>query len=182
MHFEEAKMNSYRRTACQFAWFQRILILFALGIAALGSARVVVAQGPDMPLQFKMIGKFYDPEKDKNAGGVNAFTVNVLKKTWIFDIESSHTLQGGALGSSVLKQIYPPIMTFIGPEPITDQLTNPEILGKTYTLTGQLYIGKRIFQVNTLEGPPEEGEGDAEAASEPDAEEKDDSTSASGAP
>ena len=176
-------MNENRLTVCQSVWFPRISILLILVLTSLGTANRAAAQGrTDMPLQFKMIGKFYDPEKDKNAGGVNAFTVNVLKKTWIFDIESSHTLQGGALGSSVLKQIYPPIMTFIGPEPITDQLTNPEILGKTYILTGQLYIGKRIFQVNTLEGPPEEGEGDAEAASEPDAEEKDDSTSASGAP
>jgi hypothetical protein len=176
-------MNENRLTVCQSLRFPRVLILLVLVLTSLGTAKRTTAQGRmDMPLQFKMIGKFYDPEKDKNAGGVNAFTVNVLKKTWIFDIESSHTLQGSALGSSVLKQIYPPIMTFIGPEAITDQLTNPEILGKTCTLTGQLYIGKRVFQVNTLEGPPEESAGDAEATSEPDAEAKADSTLASGAP
>lgn len=163
-------MNENRLTVCQSVWFPRILITLILVLTALGTANRAVAQGgADMPLQFKMIGKFHDPDKDKNAGGVNAFTVNVLKKTWIFDIESSHTLEGGALGSSVLKQIYPPIMTFMGPKELTDQLTNPEIEGKTYTLTGQLYIGKRLFRVNTIEGPPEESEGDAEAASEPEA-------------
>ena len=171
-------MNDNRLTVCQSSWFPRILILLVLVLTALGTTNRAVAQGGgDMPLQFKMIGKFYDPAKDKDAGGVNAFTVNILKKTWIFDIESSQTLQGGALGSSVLKQIYPPIMTFMGPKELTDQLTNPEIEGKTYTLTGQLYIGKRLFQVNTLEGPPEETEGDAEAASEPDAGAKDESAS-----
>ena len=160
-------MNENRLTACQFVWFPRILILFVVVLTSLGTANRAAAQaGTDMPLQFKMIGKFYDPEKDKNAGGVNAFTVNVLKKTWIFDIESSHTLQGGALGSSVLKKIYPPIMTFMGPKELTDQLINPEIEGKTYTLTGQLYIGKRLFRVNAIEGPPGEREGDAEAASD----------------
>ena len=171
-------MNENRLTVCQSVWFLRTLIALILVLTALGTANRAVAQGrTDMPLQFKMIGKFYDPAKDKDAGGVNAFTVNILKKTWIWDIESSHTLQGGALGSTVLKQIYPPIMTFMGPKEITDQLTNPEIEGKTYTLTGQLYIGKRMFRVNKLEGPPEESEGDAEAASEPDAGAKDDSAS-----
>lgn len=166
MHSEEAKMNENRLTVCQSVWFPRILVLLVLGLTALGAANRAVAQGPTvMPLQFKMIGEFHDPEKDKNAGGVNAFTVNVLKKTWIFDIESSHTLQGGALGSTVLKQIYPPIMTFVGPEELTDQLTNPEIEGKTYTLTGQLYVGKRMFRVNTLEGPPEESDADAKSDS-----------------
>ena len=119
-----------------------------------------------------MIGKFYDPEKDKNAGGVNAFTVNILQKTWIWDIESSHTLQGGALGSTVLKQIYPPIMTFMGPKELTDQLIDPAAEGKTYTLTGQLYIKKRMFRLNTVEAPPEENDADA----------KSDSDSVSGAP
>ena len=166
-------MNDNRLTVCQSAWFPRILILLVLVLTALGTTNRAVAQGgADMPLQFKMIGKFYDPEKDENAGGVNAFTVNVLKKTWIFDIESSHTLQGGALGSTVLKKIYPPIMTFMGPKELTDQLTNPEIEGKTYTLTGQLYIGKRLFRVITVEGPPEETDADA----------KNDSASVSDAP
>ena len=159
-------MNENGRNVCRSVWFQMTLTTLILVLTALGTTNKALAQaGPDMPLQFKMIGQFYDPEKDKNAGGVNAFTVNVLKKTWIFDIESSHTLQGGALGSTVLKQIYPPIMTFMGPKELTDQLTNPEIEGKTYTLTGQLYIGKRLFRVNTLEGPPEES--DAGAKSDP---------------
>ena len=169
-------MIENRLTVCHSVWFRMILLLSVLGVAALGSVNSAVAQGPDMPLQFKMIGKFYDPEKDKNAGGVNAFTVNVLKKTWIWDIESSHTLQGSALGSTVLKQIYPPIMTFMGPQEITDQLIDPAAEGKTFTLTGQLYIKKRMFRINTLEGPPDESEGDAETVSEPDAGAKDDST------
>ncbi len=167
MHSEGAKMNENRLTACQYAWFPRILILLVLVLSALGTANRAVAQGgADMPLQFKMIGKFYDPEKEKNAGGVNAFTVNILKKTWIWDIESSHTLEGGALGSTVLKKIYPPIMTLVGPKELTDKLTDPAIEGKTYTLTGQIYIGKRLFRVNTVEGPP--GESDADAKSDSD--------------
>jgi hypothetical protein len=178
MHSEEVKMNENRLAVCQSVWLPRVLITLIPVLTVLGTANRVVAQGgADMPLQFKMIGKFHDPDKEENAGGVNAFTVNVLKKTWIFDIESSYTLEGGALGSSVLKQIYPPIMTFMGPKELTDQLTNPEIEGKTYTLTGQLYMGKRLFRVNTIEGPPEESEGDAETASEPDAVAKDESAS-----
>jgi hypothetical protein len=95
--------------------------------------------------------------------------VNILKKTWIWDIDSSHTLQGSALGSSVLKQIYPPIMTFMGPEEITNQLIDPAIEGKTLTLTGQLYLKKRMFRIITMEGPSEEGEGEGEGEAEAEA-------------
>ncbi len=152
-------MKVNRRTVRRSVWFPRILIALVLVLTALGTASRSVAQSPPaMPLQFKIIGQFYDPEKDKNAGGVNAFTVNVLKKTWILDIESSHTLEGTALGSSILKKIYPPIMTFMGPKELTDQLTNPEIEGKTYTMTGQLYVGKRMFRLTQVQGPEEESE------------------------
>jgi hypothetical protein len=167
MESKEAEMNENRLIVCHSVWFPWILILFVLLLTSLGTVNRAAAQArTDMPLQFKMIGKFYDPERDRNAGGVNAFTVNVLKKSWTFDIESSQTLQGSALGSTVLKRIYPPIMTFLGPEAITDQLTDPEIEGKTCTLTGQLYIGKRLFLVNTVEAPPEESDADTKSESD----------------
>ena len=157
-------MNTQRTAVHPSVWFLGALITLILLLTALGLASRSVAQPPsDMPLQFKIIGKFYDPEKDKNAGGVNSFAVNVFKKKWILDIESSHTLQGSALGSSVLKQIYPPIMSIVGTKEITSQLADPAIEGETFTLTGLLYVGKRMFRVNTLEGPPEEEEGKEEA-------------------
>ena len=136
----------------------------------LGAAGRSAAQGPNMPLRFKMVAEFHDPHKDQDAGGVNAFTVNILRKTWIVDIHESYMQQGGVLGTTVLQQIYPPILTFTGPKKITDQLTDPAVEGKTYTLTGQLYIKQRVFQINTVEGP--KGEEGAEAESAPDAESK----------
>jgi len=171
MHSEETQMNENRRTIRPSVWFPTILIALVLGLDLFASVKSAVAQ--DMPLQFKMTGQFLEPNKEEKPGGVNAFTVNVLNKTWIWDIESSHTLQGSMLGSTVLKQIYPPIMTFIGQKEITEALIDPWIAGRTYTLTGQLYVKKRMFRINTLEGPPQEaegqGEGDAEAAPEPEA-------------
>jgi hypothetical protein len=146
-----------------------IPFLFVLGVFALGSVNEAEAQGPDQPLQFKMTGKFYEPQKHKSVGGVHSYTVNVLQKQWVFDIESSQTLQGSALGSSVLRQIYPPIMTFMGPKEFTDQLTDPAIEGKTYSLTGQLYLKKRMFRIITLEGPPEEGKEGAAPSSDAEA-------------
>ena len=59
-------------------------------------------------------------------------------------------------------------MTFVGPKELTGQLTNPEITGKSYTLTGtgQLYIKKRLFRLTQVQGPEEEEltEPEAEAA------------------
>ena len=182
---KEAKMHQHRRSTAAARRSARIpralpLIAFALTLApTLALVLTVVtlllvatpgrsaAQGPDMPLQFKIVGEFHDPQQDKDAGGVNAFTVNILKKTWILDIDNSYTQQGAVLGSSVLKQIYPPILTFTGPKELTDQLTDPAIAGKTYTLTGQLYIKQRLFRLNTVEGPKSEEESKGDAGSGP---------------
>lgn len=135
-----------------------------LALALLAMASTSFGQpGPDFPLQFKMKGEFYDPQKDPNAGGVNRFEVNVEDKKWILDIERADTLQGAALGSSVLKQIYPPILTFVGPKELIEQLTKPEILGKSYTLTGQLYVKKRMFTLTEVVNNEEKAETEAAA-------------------
>ena len=145
--------------------FTALLILAALGVANPSMAQM----GPEVPLQFKIIGKFYSPGKEAQTG-VNAFEVNILKKTKILDVVSSHTLEGTMLGSTVLQKIYPPIMTFVGPEALLAPLTNPDNEGKTYTLTGQLYVKKRLFQIREVQGPGEEQEGQAGTAPEPGAE------------
>ena len=156
-------MNKKQGSLCIAPWILAPLLaltLLAMASTAFGQSRT------DMPLQFQMKGEFYDPQKDPNAGGVNRFEVNVGDKKWILDIERADTLQGGALGSSVLKQMYPPIMTFMGPKELTDQLTNPENLGKSYTMKGQLYVSKRMFRLTELVNNEEKAE--AEAAAEGD--------------
>jgi len=145
-----------------------------LAVTLLAMASTAFGQGlAAMPLQFKMKGEFYDPQKDPNAGGVNRFEVNVEDKKWILNIERADTLQGAVLGSSVLKRIYPPILTFVGPKELIEQLRKPEILGKSYTLTGQLYIKKRMFTltevVNNEEEAEEEAGAEGDAAAPPSA-------------
>ena len=138
-----------------------LLVFTVLGIAAPSMAQM----GPEVPLQFKIIGKFYSPGKEEQAG-VHAFEVNILKKTMILDVVSSHTLEGTMLGSTILQQIYPPIMTFMGPEALLGPLINPDNEGKTYILTGQLYVKRRLFQIRQAQGPGEEEQGQAESAPE----------------
>ena len=112
----------------------------------------------DMPIQFKIRGEFYNPQENPDAGGVNRFTVHAEGRDWILDVERADTLEGSMLGSSVLKKIYPPIMTFAGPPEIMAQLKNPEIQGKSYTMTGQLYVRKRLFRLTSMVGNEEQGE------------------------
>lgn len=127
------------------------IIVSLLTLTLLATVSIASGQGgADMPLQFKIQGEFYDPQKDPDAGGVNRFEVNVEDKKWILNIERADTLQGDMLGSSVLKQIYPPIMNVVGPKELTGQLKNPEIEGKSYTLKGQLYVKKRMFRLNEV--------------------------------
>jgi len=133
-------------------------ILVLVTLAAPGAS--IAQRAPDIPMQFKIRGEFYDPQRDREKGGVNSFTANVESRQWILDIERADTLQGSMLGSSVLKRIYPPILTFVGPKELTEQLANPDILGKSYTMTGQLYVKKRMFKLDSLESNEEEGAGE----------------------
>jgi len=114
--------------------FRTVAVMQAVVIAVLTIVGWVfagksLAQAPlaDMPLQFRFIGEFYDPDKDDEKGGVNAFTVTVGRKKWILDVEKAQTMTGSALGSSVLKAIYPPILTFVGPEDLVKQLNDPRL-------------------------------------------------------
>jgi hypothetical protein len=54
-------------------------------------------------------------------------------------------------------------MTFVGPKELVEQLTKPEILGKSYTLTGQLYVKKRMFTLTEVVNNQEKAEEEAEA-------------------
>jgi hypothetical protein len=140
-----------------------ILVLTALGTAGKSFAQPMA---PDQPLHLRLVGEFYDPQKDPNAGGVNAYTVSVEEKKWIFDIERADTLYGSAQGLSVIKKIYPPLMTFFGQKEILDPLKNPEIEGKPYTLEGYLYIRTRTFRLTKVQGPEEASESESDAKGE----------------
>jgi hypothetical protein len=137
-----------------------ILIWTALGTAGDSFAQPI---GSDQPLHFRFVGKFYDPDKDPDAGGVNAYTVSVEDKKWILDIERADALFGAAQGLSVIKKIYPPLMTFVGQKELVEKLKNPEIEGKPYTLEGYLYIKTRAFRLSKVQGPEEERESESDA-------------------
>lgn len=147
------------------------ILVHLLTLAILAMANIAFGQGaPDMPLAFKMKGEFHDPQKDPKTGGVNRFEVSIEDEKRVLDIERADTLQGSMLGSSVLKQIYPPIMTFLGPKELIEQLKNPENLGKSYTMTGQLYVKKRIFRLSEVvqnQGNPGEEDAEPEASQTP---------------
>ena len=146
------------------------ITVFMIVLISLGTAGKSFGQrmGRDQPLHFRLAGEFHDPEKDPNAGGVNAYTVSVEEKKWIFDIERADALFGAAQGLSVLNKIYPPLMTFVGKKELVDKLKDPEIEGKSYTLEGYLYMKTRIFRLNKVEGPEEAGESESDAKGESD--------------
>jgi|GEM_PF-2283819 len=140
-----------------------ILILNGLGTAGKSFAQPM---SPDQPLHFRFVGDFYDPEKDPNAGGVNAYTISVEEKKWRFDIERADALFGAAQGLSIIKKIYPPLMTFVGGKELVEKLKNPEIEGKSCTLEGYLYIKTRTFRLSKVQGLEEARESESDTKGE----------------
>ncbi|MEW6443726.1 MAG: hypothetical protein AB1640_22520 [bacterium] len=140
----------------------RALVFVFVSLAAPGAS--IAQMRPDIPIQFKIKGEFYDPEQNPEKGGVNALTANVEGKKWILDIERADALKGGVPGSTVINKIYPPTLTFVGPKELTSQLTGPDTAGKSFTMTGQLYLKTRMFRLESVESSEEGGEGEPASA------------------
>lgn len=98
----------------------------------------------------QFVGTFYPPEQKENAAHMNTFTIRVKNKELLFSIKSAKELDGNKTDSEILKNIWPPILTFQGPDNLIDSLLNPDIAGKKFTVQGALYVSERILHVNSI--------------------------------
>jgi len=132
------------------------IVICILVLVTLATPGTSIAQRVNVPIQFKITGKFYEPEQKPERGSANSFTAKVENKQWRLDIERADPLRAGMLGSAILDTIFPPMLTFVGPKELTGQLTNPEIAGKSYTMTGQLYVQTRSFRLTSVKSNEKE--------------------------
>jgi hypothetical protein len=84
------------------------------------------------------------------GGGLNALTISVHDKQWIFKVTRLDTTTGTDPGMLLLSYIFPPELRFFGPPERLAPLENPEVAGKPVTLEGFLYIGDRTFYVASV--------------------------------
>jgi hypothetical protein len=111
----------------------------------------VEADMDGIKIQFvQFVGTFYPPEQKENAAYMNTFTVRVKNKELLFSIKSAKELDGNKTDSEIFKNIWPPILTFQGPDNLIASLLNPDIAGKEFAVQGALYVSDRILQVNSI--------------------------------
>lgn len=105
--------------------------------------------GAGIPL-VEFVGTFYPPEQKEKVWRMNTITVNVKNKKWLFSIKKAVHLNGDMNDIELLDNIWPPILTFRGPDNLIDPLMKPDIAGKRFPIQGILYFSHGTLQVNSV--------------------------------
>jgi len=136
-----------------------IIILFGLILVAF--VRVPAWSQLIGPPTIRFTGTFYPPDTKDVRGGIETLKVLIgkrdEKKEWVFNIYKAENLSNASqTGLSILKNIFPRILTLRGPEEVLAKLEKPEIAGKTIKISGLLYRKERFMMVDTVEVSNEE--------------------------
>jgi hypothetical protein len=99
----------------------------------------------------RIIGSLVSPEEKR--GGLRTLTTHVKDKTWQLRIKEIKTLTGLSNGWSLLNDLFPPKLHFIGPEDLLTPLRQEEIAGKLLILEGRLYVGDHQLYVTAVTLP-----------------------------
>ena len=85
------------------------------------------------------------PLEEAGHRGLYALTILIKEKKWILRLAKVETLTGTNRGWTILQDLFPPQVRFIGPEDLIQLLQKPESAGKLLTIEGRLYTGDRRF-------------------------------------
>jgi hypothetical protein len=131
------------------AWRRIIVAIIAL-VAVLETSKGFCLAAPALlnsPLVVRMSGKL-EPFNEHESHGLNTLTVTVAdSQQWLFKVTRVDTLPDTASGGMILSEIFPPELHLTGSTRDIAVLQQPDIVGKTVTLQGFLYIGDRNFYV-----------------------------------
>jgi hypothetical protein len=136
-----------------------IIVLF--GLILVTFVRVPAWSRGIAPPNVRFTGTFYPPDTKDVKGGIETLKVLIgkrdEKKEWVFNIYKAENLSNASqTGLSILKNIFPRILTLRGPEEVLAKLEKPEIAGKTIKISGLLYRKERFMMVDTVEVSNEE--------------------------
>ena len=98
----------------------------------------------------QFIGTFYPLDQKEKIPQLNAFTVRVKNKQWLFSIEKAVDLFGGMDQSEVLENIWPQEIIFQGTADVIDPLTRQDIGGKKYGIEGIMSFSDRTLLVRSV--------------------------------
>lgn len=121
--------------------------LFVMVLAFLASP---VQAGTGIPRVVSLTGILYPPGQ-RELVSVHALTVYVQGKECVFDLKKVENLRAGSTtGWEILHEIFPSILRFWGPSKYISPLEKPEIIGKSITIRGFLYVDTGIFYITEI--------------------------------
>lgn len=103
------------------------------------------------PPEVRIVGTFAALE-DKPRGNHKTLTVHVKGKTWQLRLREIKSLTNTTkTGWSLLNDLFPPKLHFIGADDLLTPLTENAIVGKTVEIQGRLYVGDHQLFVSSVQ-------------------------------
>ena len=122
------------------------LCLSSPAFAQIGSGLPRFRQPPEV----RIVGTFATLE-DKQRSKQKTLTVHVKGKTWKLRIREIKSLTNTTkTGWSLLNDLFPPKLHFIGADDLLTPLTENAIVGKTLELQGRLYVGDQQLLISAV--------------------------------
>jgi hypothetical protein len=91
------------------------------------------------------------PFDEQKSQALNMLTLTIADATkWLFQVNRIDSIAGMDPGISLLDRIFPPELRLMGAPTTLAPLEQPNIVGKTISLEGILYIGDRNYEVTTV--------------------------------
>jgi hypothetical protein len=126
-----------------------LYLCFSLCFSSFASAQV--GPGPlrfRQPPQVRIVGTLV-PLEERKHGQFQTLTVHVRGKSWKLRIREITTLTASTRsGRSLLKDLFPPKLHFIGAEELLFPLQQDTIVGKQLELEGRLYVGDQQLLIS----------------------------------
>jgi len=115
---------------------------------------------PEPPPLVRLTGALFPVQDKGELTGLYNFPIFIGAQTWIFHVEKAQSLTGSILGSSLLNDLFPMRLRFVGPKGLLEQIEAEAGPARTLTLTGRLYVSYNWLLVTSVQ----EAGGETEAS------------------
>jgi hypothetical protein len=106
---------------------------------------------PEPPPLVRLTGALFPVQDKGELTGLYNLPIFIGAQTWIFHVEKAQSLTGSIQGSSLLNELFPMRLRFVGSKDVLRQIAAQAGPARTLTLTGRLYVSHNWLLVSSVE-------------------------------
>jgi hypothetical protein len=136
------------------------MLLLCILVAALTTLDASTASGgmgpwmfspPEPPPLVRLTGVLFPLQEKAEHTGLYTFPIFIGAQERIFRVEEARSLTGSLLGTSLLNDLFPMRLRFVGRTEVLLQVEEMAASGRTVIVTGRLYVANNWLLVDSVE-------------------------------